>query len=369
MRSDRASFIKNVYIRRISDMQMKKIFLLFLVVFGMTATAGPKTDKSPQAVYIEKYSSLAVEEMYRSGVPASITLAQGLLESGYGLSELAVEANNHFGIKCHNWAGAKIFYDDDKRNECFRRYASPEESFRDHSDFLRYRDRYKFLFNLEPGDYKGWAHGLKKAGYATDPSYPQKLIRLIEDYELYRFDVLEEEPVIAEQQPVEKTRLTKEERRALRQSRKEARKEARRELPEAPDRIEQPKPVRPEDGEIFRFPLSRQLYSLNGVPFIYAAKGETYAAIAEANNLFLKEILKYNDLDYEAHLEPGTIVYLQAKKKQAAPGMNMYIVDGEDVGLWELSQRFGVKVQNLARMNNVTVNHVFSDGQIIKLRK
>lgn len=347
---------------------MKRIFLLFLVVFGMTAAAGPKTGKSPQTVYIEKFSSLAVEEMYRSGVPASITLAQGLLESGYGLSELAVEANNHFGIKCHNWAGAKIFYDDDKRNECFRRYASPEESFRDHSDFLRYRDRYKFLFNLEPGDYKGWAHGLRKAGYATDPAYPQKLIKLIEEYELYRFDVKADAPALVEP-TADKTKMTKEERRALKQSRKEARKEARKELPEAPDKIEQPKPLLPSSGEVFRFPLSRQMYSLNGVPFIYAAEGETYAGIAEANNLFLKEILKYNDLDYETDLKPGTIVYLQSKKNQAAHGMSMHIVDGEDVGLWELSQRFGVKVQSLARMNGVAVNHVFSDGQVIKLRK
>jgi len=349
-------------------MQMKRIFLLFLVVFCMTAIAGPKSDKSPQALYIEKFSSLAIEEMYRSGVPASITLAQGLLESRNGLSELAVEANNHFGIKCHNWAGAKIFYDDDQRNECFRRYSSPEESFRDHSDFLRYRDRYKFLFNLEPGDYKGWAHGLRKAGYATDPAYPQKLIKLIEEYELYRFDVKADASALVEP-TADKTKMTKEERRALKQSRKEARKEARKELPEAPDKIEQPKPLLPSSGEVFRFPLSRQMYSLNGVPFIYAAEGETYAGIAEANNLFLKEILKYNDLDYETDLKPGTIVYLQSKKNQAAHGMSMHIVDGEDVGLWELSQRFGVKVQSLARMNGVAVNHVFSDGQIIKLRK
>lgn len=347
---------------------MKRILLILLVICGITAAAGPKSDKSPQTAYIEKYSALAVEEMYRSGVPASITLAQGLLESRYGLSELAVEANNHFGIKCHNWAGAKMFYDDDKRDECFRRYASAEESFRDHSDFLRYRDRYKFLFNLEPGDYKGWAHGLRKAGYATDPAYPQKLIRLIEDYELYRFDVRTEEVAVPEE-PAQKEKLTKEERRALKQSRKEARKEARRQLPEAPDQIEQPKPLRPENAEVFRFSLSRQLYSQNGVPFIYASKGETYASIAEANNLFLREILKYNDLNYEAPLEPGTIVYLQSKKKQAAPGMNMFIVDGEDVGLWELSQRFGVRLRELARMNSVSENHIFSDGQIIKLRK
>ena len=133
---------------------MKKILAILFLSIGIMASASlhANPEKSPQTAYIERFSALAVEEMYRSGVPASITLAQGLLESRYGLSELAIEANNHFGIKCHNWAGAKMFYDDDKKNECFRRYASAEESFRDHSDFLRYRDRYKFLFDLDPTD-------------------------------------------------------------------------------------------------------------------------------------------------------------------------------------------------------------------------
>ena len=165
---------------------------LFIAIFtiALTAFANPSADKSPQTRYVEKYSLLAVDEMYRSGVPASITLAQGLLESRYGLSELATTGNNHFGIKCHNdWQGGKVYHDDDRKGECFRKYDSPEQSFRDHSDFLRYRDRYKFLFDLEVNDYKGWAYGLKKAGYATDPAYPAKLIKLIEDYRLYMYDI------------------------------------------------------------------------------------------------------------------------------------------------------------------------------------
>ena len=159
-----------------------KIKLLIISLFiGLSAYAQHK-QKSPQEIYIEQFATLAVEEMYRSGVPASITLAQGLLESRYGLSELAVKGNNHFGIKCHNnWTGKKIYYDDDAKGECFRKYPSPEQSYRDHSDFLRYRDRYKFLFDLDITDYKGWAYGLRKAGYATDPAYPTKLIRLIEN--------------------------------------------------------------------------------------------------------------------------------------------------------------------------------------------
>ena len=143
---------------------MKRILsiaILSTLMFFAPALHADGPVKSPQQTYVEHFATLAVEEMYRSGVPASITLAQGLLESRYGLSDLAVKGNNHFGIKCHNnWDGGKMYHDDDRKGECFRVYKSPEESFRDHSDFLRYRDRYKFLFDLDPTDYKGWAHGL-----------------------------------------------------------------------------------------------------------------------------------------------------------------------------------------------------------------
>ena len=138
--------------------------------------------------YINYYSSIAMDEMIQFGIPASITLAQGILESGAGRGTLAVQANNHFGIKCHDWTGKKIFHDDDKKQECFRKYDNPEYSYRDHSIFLSNRGRYSFLFDLKKDDYKKWARGLKKAGYATDPKYSQKLIDLIERYELYNYD-------------------------------------------------------------------------------------------------------------------------------------------------------------------------------------
>ena len=139
-------------------------------------------------VYISQYYLIAQKEMQRSGVPASITLAQGILESGAGQGDLTKRANNHFGIKCHDWNGERVFHDDDKRGECFRKYKNPETSFKDHSDFLTSRVRYSFLFELEKTDYKSWAKGLKQAGYATDHRYPSKLISLIERYELYDFD-------------------------------------------------------------------------------------------------------------------------------------------------------------------------------------
>lgn len=138
--------------------------------------------------YIKLYSKIAQDEMSLYNIPASITLAQGILESGSGNGRLSVKANNHFGIKCHDWTGKRIYHDDDKKGECFRKYKAARSSFRDHSLFLTQRKRYSGLFNLEPGNYKGWAKGLKSAGYATDGKYPQKLISLIERYELYKYD-------------------------------------------------------------------------------------------------------------------------------------------------------------------------------------
>ena len=138
--------------------------------------------------YVKYYSSIAMDEMIQFGIPASITLAQGILESGAGKGRLAVQANNHFGIKCHDWNGKKIYHDDDEEQECFRKYDNPEYSYRDHSLFLSNRSRYSFLFDLKKDDYKQWAKGLKKAGYATDPKYPQKLIDLIQRYQLYKYD-------------------------------------------------------------------------------------------------------------------------------------------------------------------------------------
>ena len=141
--------------------------------------------------YIAFFKAEAIHEMKLYGIPASITLAQGILESGSGKGRLAREANNHFGIKCHNWKGARIYHDDDRKQECFRKYNDPNQSYRDHSLFLVDRKRYADLFKHKATDYKAWAKGLKKAGYATDPKYPQKLIQLIERYKLYRYDIFD----------------------------------------------------------------------------------------------------------------------------------------------------------------------------------
>ncbi len=338
---------------------MKRILsIIFSTFLGAIVLAAP--DRSPQAIYIEKYADLAVEEMYRSGVPASITLAQGLLESGYGRSELAVKGNNHFGIKCHNtWTGKKMYYDDDRKGECFRVYKTPEESYRDHSDFLRYRDRYKFLFDLDPTDYKGWANGLKKAGYATDPGYPRKLINLIEEYDLDKYD-----------------KMSKRDLKSKKKNEKKAGKDADRkqddrhvdERPASPNSIEQPKPLDGRDREVFHLSLSRQMYSLNGVPFVRSTAGETYRSIASSNDLFFKEILKYNDLTEDQTLYPGTVVYLQPKKNRAAKGLEKHIIEEEGETLRDIAQRYGVKLKTLCKRNGMTSDRELVEGEVIRLR-
>ena len=296
-------------------------------------------DRSPQEKYIDEYSAIAVREMERSGVPASITLAQGLVESRAGLSPLAAKGNNHFGIKCHNdWKGKRMYQDDDAKGECFRVYPTAEQSFRDHSDFLRYRDRYKSLFDLKPTDYKAWAYGLKKAGYATDPAYPVKLIKVIEDYQLYRFDSGRETVV-----------------------------------PEAPLAIEAPKKVDPvkyrqEYSEEFRFKLSRSVMTRNGVPFVTSLKGESYSSIATTQGLFLKELLRFNDLKADEPLNEGTVVFLQMKKKKAEKGLDKYIADHDGEGLRDISQRFGVRLSSICKLNGFGSDHTLREGDTILLR-
>lgn len=338
--------------------------------------------KSPQDDYIRKYAPVAVREMYRSGVPASITLAQGLLESRYGQSDLAVKGNNHFGIKCHDWTGKKMYHDDDRRGECFRVYGTADESFSDHSDFLRYRDRYKSLFNNDVTDYKAWAHGLKKAGYATDPAYPSKLIKLIEDYHLDKYDTMRPEDFGEKVRPDEKelrntihTRLTRKQKREAKRAEKAEKvtktdkTEKQVPIPEPPLSIEEPVRIPAEKAaETFSFSLVRQMYKTNGVPFVYSIEGESYASIANDYHLFLREILRFNDALSDKRLEPGTTVYLQPKKSQTKRGLDKYISDEGGETLYELSQRFGVKLKDLCKMNDLGRDYVTKPGDEIDLR-
>lgn len=387
---------------------------LFLAASILVATVLLRGDITPQQRYVNRYASLAVTEMYRSGIPASITLSQGLLESRYGLSALAAEGHNHFGIKCHNdWKGKTMAVDDDAKGECFRVYDADIESFRDHSDFLRYRDRYKFLFDFPVTDYKAWANGLKKAGYATDPAYPAKLIKLIEDYDLSRFDKAKpadfepggkyadlgaeapsasvsdkdkplDDRALFPKQTKPETKPAAKETRAEKKARTKAEREARKAakqhqkpaeaipeaLPESPNALEEAEVAQEKElREEFHFQMGRKIYKQNGVPFLYAMEGEDYRTIAEENNIIYKQLLRYNDLGAEERLLPGTVVYLQAKKNQTRKGLDKYIVERDGESLRDICQRFGVKQKSIQKLNGFAPSHSLREGDTILLRK
>ena len=373
-----------------------------------------RADVTPQQRYVDRYAAIAVTEMYRSGVPASITLSQGLLESRYGLSALAAEGHNHFGIKCHNdWKGKTMAVDDDAKGECFRVYDADIDSFHDHSDFLRYRDRYKFLFDFPVTDYKAWANGLKKAGYATDPAYPAKLIKLIEDYDLGRFDKAKpadfepggkyadlgagapaasvsdkdkplDDRALFPKQAKPETKPAAKETRAEKKARAKAEREAKKAakqhqkpaeatpeaLPESPNALEEAEVAQEQElREEFHFQMGRKIYKQNGVPFLYAMEGEDYRTIAEENNIILRQLLRYNDLAAEENLLPGTVVYLQAKKNQTRKGLDKYIVERDGESLRDICQRFGVKQKSIQKLNGFGAAHDLREGDTILLRK
>ena len=346
---------------------MKPFLRLLSLLLALSVMVA--ADTTPQQKYIDEWAATAVREMYRSGVPASITLAQGILESRSGLSALAAEGNNHFGIKCHSdWKGKTMKVDDDRKGECFRVYSSADESFRDHSDFLRYQNRYKFLFDYASTDYESWAYGLKQAGYATDPAYPSKLIKIIEDYGLAKYDKMTQAQAQAQAQTqTQPDADVKEERKPRKSSRKsESVPDV---IPESPHSIEEARPVSRQAAEEFHFSLARQVYQTNGVPFVYAIEGETYESLARANNLFFKEILAFNDLSSNARLLPGTVVFLQKKKSQAPKGMDKYIVEADGEDLRDICQTYGVSLKAINKLNSFSAGHKLREGDTILLRK
>ena len=332
---------------------MKKILTAIALILGIAVSA-QRDAGTPQERYISRYASIAVNEMYRTGVPASITLAQGIIESSSGRSRLATDGNNHFGIKCHNtWKGKTMLADDDRKNECFRVYDSAEESFRDHSDFLRYRDRYKFLFDLETTDYKGWAYGLKQAGYATDPTYASKLIQCVEDYGLDRFDRMTVDQALAEGGSNAEAPVGKEDVKGI---------------PASPLKMEAGEVYMGPAREEYRVSLSRTMYSRNGVPFVYALEGETYAILAKKYHLFEKEILRNNDLPRGAELHAGDVVYLEPKKSKTERGLDKYIVGEDGESVHGICQRFAVTEKAIRKLNGLPASYVPREGDEIVLR-
>ena len=263
-------------------------------------------------IYIQQYQDVAVNHMHEYGIPASIKLAQGILESSYGTSKLAKESNNHFGIKCHkDWAGSVVYHDDDEKDECFRKYDFVEDSYLDHSLFLVNKERYSSLFELKKNDYKNWAKGLKKAGYATNPDYANKLIQLIETYNLSYYDNKETDFVLKEE----------------------------------------------------------SLYKIkqyNYVQYVTAKAEDTYDEIAEYLGVWPWELIKYNDASDDRVLLEGERVYIQPKRKKCQVKTHE-VIEGET--MYSISQLYAIKIDDLYKKNKMKNGTQPEIGQVIYLKK
>ncbi len=306
------------------------IVLLLLILFSSCKTTrrytAPATSTT-RTEYINTFSDIAIREMKRTGIPASIKMAQAILESGDGNSTLARQANNHFGIKCHDWTGRRIYHDDDEANECFRRYNNPKESFVDHSEFLTGRGRYAALFQLEPHDYRAWARGLKASGYATNPNYDRLLIRIIEDNSLYKLDTGA--------------------------------------APSFPSRTVSETVL--HSGSRSPVEAGRQISRNNRIRYIIAKAGDTYESLTTEMELMRWELARYNDFPDNHTIRPGDIVYLQPKRHRAERGYETHIVkEGET--MHQISQKYGVRLDRLLRRNHMERGKEPEPGRVILLR-
>jgi len=310
-----------------SKFDMKNLLaLLFLITFSFSAAGN--TPKISLEKYIETWKDVAISQMHSHGVPASITLAQGILESGFGNSDLAVKANNHFGIKCHDWKGESFLKDDDKRNECFRKYKNAAQSFEDHSHFLTGRSRYAFLFDLDVTDYKGWAKGLKQAGYATNPSYDKRLIDLIERYDLDQYDKYSFDDLIVNQEPELQNK-----------------KDTQAPKLNAPSKNTHTQAVKNK----------RQVHTnKNRTMYVIAGNHDTFYQISKEFGVSLRQLNRWNDFPADKEvLEKGDKVYIMRKRKRIAAELtNLKVTDLQE--LWKISQEHGVQLKSLAERNNIT---------------
>jgi LysM repeat protein len=318
----------------------KKFFsLLLLLAFTAAPTLFAQEKLTPQQ-YIEKYKDLAIREMKRMGVPAAIKLAQGLLETESGNSPLVKKSNNHFGIKCKSsWSGGGVSHDDDAPGECFRTYNSAEDSYRDHSNYLRGNERYAFLFELDPADYKAWARGLKKAGYATNPRYPEILIRNIEMYNLQQYSLM----ALNDMPKFDKNKYQDD-------------KEEKWEVADTDSKAE----------NSFTPVITEGTTSINGTRCIYAKAGTSLLAIATTNNIQLSRLLEYNDMEEDGLLKTDQVVYLQRKPKKGAQPVYLTL-PGETV--FDVAQKTGVQLDAIATYNNITKNTVLQPGTKIYLQQ
>lgn len=375
---------------------MKKIFILITLLNAglLSSVAQTAGVKEKTEAYINSYKDLAIQEMIRTGVPASIKLAQGILESQFGESTLAKNANNHFGIKCKTeWTGDKVFQDDDAKGECFRVYKSAEESYRDHSDFLKTRPHYSFLFKLELTDITGWAYGLKRAGYATNKTYPEKLLRVIEDYQLNQYTIqgiammenktapivatvqnttaanvvteqtaaptIKNEPAI--KNDTQKTTLVKEETEAPQA-----------ELQIANTSVEKIKPIEEtdrkpttvaEEKKIVTYPEG--VFTINHTKAVHAKEGTSLLALAHQYDISLSKLFEFNELTEMDILDMDRVLFIEKKQKRGASDFHE-VTAGEN--LHDVCQKEGIRMESLLEYNKLKKDSQLSAGQKLLLR-
>ena len=315
------------------------IVLTWCLSFMLSGANGQRITRQQ---YIDQFAKLAIQEMNEFHIPASITMAQACLESRDGNSPLAINANNHFGIKCNSsWTGPSVRQDDDTRNECFRKYKTVLESFRDHSKFLTGSTRYIFLFDYDIKDYKKWAYGLKKAGYATDPQYPERLLKIINDFQLNQLD---------EYYKSKKNYA----------------------IPEKREVANNVGSKRKNNRGIDNFSINpyeaRNVERRNGAKAFTAKEGDTYEQIAQEFSLKEWEIFKYNDAKKGDKLSKDAIVYLQTKKGSAPRGNDIHVMKKGET-LWDVAQWYGVRLNALYRKNRMARGEEPAVGQNISLRK
>jgi LysM repeat protein len=355
---------------------MKRIALLILLVISTTVHA----QREKVDAYIEKYKDLAIAEMQRTGIPASITLAQGILESKYGESDLAKNANNHFGIKCKTeWTGPKIYHDDDLKKECFRVYASAEESYTDHSNFLMTRDWYAFLFKLDATDDKGWAYGLKKAGYALEKDYPQRLLKLINDFQLQQYSL------VALGKPVNKSEnnfivqapKNSKKQRVINQSETEIASTVDPESIEIKKAIEATEPEDKNETELVEkkqeaitdnkkvslYPTGT--FTINHSKVIYAEAGVSLLSIANNYDISLSKLMEFNELTETDILKNDQLIFLEKKLKKGAKDIHIATFNET---LISISQKEGVRLESLLEYNKLKKESTLHQGDKIYLR-
>ncbi|MDP2335514.1 MAG: glucosaminidase domain-containing protein [Bacteroidota bacterium] len=306
-------------------------YILPVIAFFIFSSGFAQKNQLSREEYIRKYYKLAISEMERSGIPASITMAQGCWESQNGNSELATEGNNHFGIKCKSeWQGKKIYHDDDAKHECFRKYAHAEASYIDHTNFLMSGSRYSFLFQLDPKDYKGWAQGLKKAGYATDPMYPDRLIKIIEENRLFLYDEYGDNRKLAsiKQEPAKHV---------------------------------------PASSTLRKTNASHKIELRNGLRTIVVGDGDTYESISKDLALKDWEIYTYNDFSKGRQPKKDEIIYIEAKYKKSDRKHKQHVADEGDT-MHYIAQRYALKLKPLLRRNRMKEGDEPIAGQIVYLR-